>query len=179
MTKILETTKSFIDKSIGGWKSIRSTHTLAFQVFENTNSNILITKVKFDSKEVQDISNKFNTDIKSAIAIKISWEAKSDWIEDQAVTIDQTTLVFSQKDSYSGIVLKNKGYAESVHSCATYYIDQTGSLNIKTEYNSTLSFERINFLSENVRFRYSIIKSKSNNSIMQTSHSSEIREISN
>ena len=178
MTKILETTKSFIDKSIGAWKSIRSTHSLAFQEFENTNSNILISEINIDSEEVIEISEKFKSDLDADFALKITWEAKSDWIEEQKVDLDQTTLVFSEKDFYSGTIFKNKGYAELVHSFSNYYMDKKGGLNITTEYNSTVSFERINFLSKNVRFRYSIIKSKSNHAIIQTSHSSEIRDLS-
>ncbi len=177
MTKIPETAKSFIQKSLGTWKSIRSTHSLAFQEFENTNSNILISKINVDSKEVNEILEKFNYEIKDSFAIKIIWEAKSDWMEEEIVKGDQTTLLFSQKDQFSGLILKGKGYAELVHSCSNYFIDKEGGLNINTEYNSTIALERINFLSDNVRFRYSIIKSKLDNSIMQTSHSSEIREL--
>ena len=98
--------------------------------------------------------------------------------DEQIVKVDETILIFSKNCSSTGFILKNKGYAELIHSFSNYYLDQEGGLNITTEYNSTISFEKINFLSENVRFRYSIIKDKSNHSIIQTSHSSEIRELS-
>ena len=177
LKKISETINSFIDRSIGSWKSIRSSHSLAFQEFENTNSNILISKINIDNKEVKDILLDFNFELFEPFAIKITWEAKSDWIEESTLKVDQATLIFSKIDAYSGHILRNKGYAELVKSRSNYYLDQKGGLNITTEYNSTISFERINFLSENVRFRYSIIKSKSNLSVLQTSHSSEIREL--
>ena len=178
MRKKIETINSFIDKSIGSWKSIRSTHSLAFQEFENTNSNIIISKINIDSSEVNEILKDFNFELKSPFAIKISWKAKSDWVEEPIVKVDQATLIFSKNDSSKGLILKEKGYAELVPSFSNYYLDYEGGLNITTEYNSTISFERINFLSENVRFRYSIIKNKSTHSIIQTSHSSEIRELS-
>ena len=177
LKKIKETINSFIDKSIGSWKSIRSTHSLAFQEFENTNSNILISKIDIDNKEVKEILLDSNLDLFEPFAIKIKWKAKSDWTEESALKVDQATLIFSKNDSNSGHIIKNKGYAELVKSCSNYYLDQKGGLNITTEYNSTISFERINFLSENVRFRYSIIKSKLDSSILQTSHSSEIRKL--
>lgn len=178
MRKKIETINSFIDKSIGSWKSIRSTHSLAFQEFENTNSNILISKININSSEVNQILKDSNLELKSPFAIKISWEAKSDWVEEQIIKVDETTLIFSENDSTKGLILKDKGYAELVQSFSNYYLDNEGGLNITTEYNSSISFERINFLSENVRFRYSIIKNKSNHSIIQTSHSSEIRDLS-
>ena len=178
MRKKIETINSFIDKSIGSWKSIRSSHSLAFQEFENTNSKILISKININSSEVSEILKDFNLKLNSPFAVKISWEAKSDWIEEELFKVDQTILIFSEIDSSKGLILKNKGYAELVKSFSNYYLDNEGGLNITTKYNSTISFERINFLSENVRFRYSIIKNKSNHSIMQTSHSSEIRDLS-
>ena len=46
MTKNLTIINQFIDKSIGEWKSIRSTHTLAFQEFENSTSKIYIKHIK-------------------------------------------------------------------------------------------------------------------------------------
>ena len=179
MRKKIETINSFIDKSIGTWKSIRSTHSLAFQEFENTNSTISINNIKIDNIEASETLKNFNLELNDPFAIQIKWEAKSDWSEEQTAIFDQTTLIFSKNDSFSGIILKNKGYAESVKSCSNYFLDSEGGLNIKTEYDSTVSFERINFLSMNVRFRYSILKNKSNLSIIQTSHSSEIRELIN
>ena len=178
MKKKVETINSFIDNSIGSWKSIRSTHSLAFQEFENTNSNIIISKINLDSEEASEVLKNFNFQLKSPFAIKIIWEAKSDWTDEQIVKVDETILIFSKNCSSTGFILKNKGYAELIHAFSNYYLDQEGGLNIRSEYNSTISFEKINFLSENVRFRYSIIKDKSNHSIIQTSHSSEIRELS-
>ena len=178
MRKKIETINSFIDKSIGSWKSIRSTHSLAFQEFENTNSNIIISKININSSEVNQILKDSNLELNSSFAIKISWEAKSDWVEEQIIKVDETTLIFSENDSSKGLILKDKGYTELVQSVSNYYLDNEGGLNITTEYNSSITFERINFLSENVRFRYSIIKNKSNHSIIQTSHSSEIRDLS-
>ena len=45
MTKNLTIINQFIDKSIGEWKSIRSSHTLAFQEFENSTSKIYIKHI--------------------------------------------------------------------------------------------------------------------------------------
>ena len=55
MTKNLTTINQFIDKSIGEWKSIRSTHTLAFQEFENSTSKIYIKHINKKNKKVVEI----------------------------------------------------------------------------------------------------------------------------
>ena len=51
MKKNLTIINQFIDKSIGEWKSIRSTHTLAFQEFENSTSKIYIKHINKKSKK--------------------------------------------------------------------------------------------------------------------------------
>ena len=88
-------------------------------------------------------------------------------------------MIFLPKDENSGIVLRNKGYTESVISSSNYFVDKQNNLNIKTIYKSTVSEERISFLSAHIRSRFSIIRNKENNSVIQTSHTSEIRNIVN
>ena len=176
MKKNLTTIKDFIDKSIGEWKSIRSTHTLAFQEFENTTSNLIISYLDINNEEVNFIVNKFNFSLNPEFAISISWMATTNWIEEN-VTQNETILVFLPKDSNSGIILRNKGYSELIHCHSNYLLDDKNHLDIVTEYNSTISEEKVWFLSKNVRTRYSIIKNKNNNSLIQTSHTSEIRKL--
>jgi len=171
------TIKEFIDKSIGEWKSLRSTHTIAFQEFENTTSNIFISHISIDSNEAKDLLKKFSFSLNPKFAIKIIWQASSDWALEEESDQNDTTLIFSQKDINSGIILRNKGYAEMIHTYSNYFIDEQANLNITTEYNSIISEEKIWFISNHLRARYSLIKNKEFGSLIQTSHSSEIRKI--
>ena len=97
---------------------------------------------------------------------------------DQKIEEDKTILIFIPKDKNKGIILRNKGYTESEISSSEYLIDENENLNIKTIYSSTISEERICFLSSHIRSRYSVIRNHLNNTIMQTSHTSEIRNMS-
>ena len=179
MTKNLITINQFIQKSLGEWKSIRSTHSLAFQEVENSTSKILIKDIETKNKNVVELLEKFNLSTNSyVIAISISWKTISDWEMDQEYEKDQTTLLFLPKDKNSGIVLRNKGYTETLISSSEYFIDENNNLHIKTNYNSTISEERICFLSTHIRSRYSVTRNKDNNAVIQTSHTSEIRNIS-
>ena len=177
MKKNLITIKEFIDRSIGEWKSIRSTHTLAFQEFENTNSSLIISYQNIASNEVLEIKNKFNCSMNISFAIKITWKSFSEWSTENKSYESNTILIFVPKDEFTGILIKDKGYAEQIPSSSRYIIDESNTFNIKTEYNSTISEEKIWFLSENVRSRYSVIKNKINKGILQTSHATEIRKI--
>ena len=177
MKKNLITIKEFIDKSIGEWKSIRSTHTLAFQEFENTNSSLIISYQNIESDEVLDIKNRLKCSQDLSFAIKISWKSVSEWTTENKSQESKTILIFVPKDEFKGTLIKDKGYAELIPTSSRYYMDETKTFNIQSEYNSTISEEKIWFLSENVRSRYSVIKNKINNGILQTSHATEIRKI--
>ena len=177
MKKNLITIKEFIDKSIGEWKSIRSTHTLAFQEFENTNSSLIISYQDINCDEVLEMKNKFKSSQDISFAIQISWQSISEWETEIKSQENNTILIFCPKDEYTGILIKDKGYAEKIPSSSRYYMDENKTFNIQSDYNTTISEERIWFLSNNVRARYSIIKNKNNNGILQTSHATEIRKI--
>ena len=179
MKKNLKTINEFIQRSLGEWKSIRSTHSLVFQEVENSTSKIVIKKLEIKNKNVDKLLDKCNVSSNpSVIAISISWQAISDWEADQKIEEDETILLFIPRAKNKGIVLRNKGYTESIISSSEYLIDEYDNLNIKTVYNSTISAERICFLSTHIRSRYSVIRNNENNAVIQTSHTSEIRNIS-
>ena len=178
MAKNLTTINQFIDESIGEWTSIRSTHTLAFQEFENSTSKIYIKHINSKNKKVIEIFKNYNLNLNiESIAISIKWHAFSDWEEDNMSEGDETILIFLPKDENSGIVLQNKGYTESFISSSNYFFDEQNNLHIKTIYKSKVSEERISFLSTHIRSRFSTSRNLLNNSIIQTSHTSEIRNL--
>ena len=178
MTKNLTKINQFIDKSIGEWKSIRSTHTLAFQEFENSTSKIYIKDINSKNKKVIEIFKNYKLSFKQEnIAISIKWQAISDWEENDMSKGDETILIFLPKDDNSGIVLRNKGCTESFISSSNYFVDELNNLIFKTIYKSTVSEERISFLSTHIRSRFSTIRNLGNNSVIQTSHTSEIRNL--
>ena len=180
MTKNLITINQFIENSIGEWKSIRSTHTLAFQEFENSISKIYIKHINSKSRKVFEIFEKYNLSFnQKSISISIKWQTVSDWEEDNRDEEDETIFIFLPKDENSGILLRNKGYTESAISSSNYFIDKQNNLHIKTNYKSTVSEERICFLSTHIRSRFSTIRNQKNNSVIQTSHASEIRNLAN
>ena len=177
MTKNLTKINQFIDKSKGEWKSIRSTHTLAFQEFENSTSKIYIKRINSKNKKIVEIFKNYKLTLNlENIAISIKWQAISDW-DDDVSQGGETILIFLPKDENSGIVLRNKGYTESFISSSNYFVDEQNNLHIKTFYKSTVSEERISFLSTHIRSRFSTIRNLENNSVMQTSHTSEIRNL--
>ena len=151
MKKNLTAINLFIDNSIGEWKAIRSTHTLAFQEFENSTSKIYIKNINSKNKKVVEIFKNYKLSLNlESIAISIKWQAISDWEDEAMSSRDETILIFLPKDENSGIVLRNKGYTESFISSSNYFVDEQNNLHIKTFYKSTVSEERISFLSTHI-----------------------------
>jgi len=180
LTKNLTKINQFIDKSIGEWKSIRSTHTLAFQEFENSTSKIYIKNINSKNKKFIEIFKNYNLSLNlENKAISIKWRAISDWEEDDIRQEDESILIFLPKDENSGIILRNKGYTESFIASSNYFVDKQNNLHIKTIYKSKVSEESISFLSTHIRSRFSTIRNRENNSVIQTSHTSEIRNLAN
>jgi len=142
------------------------------------NSKIYIKYINSKNKKFIEIFKNYKLSLNlENIAISINWLAISDWDNDDISEKDETILIFLPKDENSGIVLSNKGYTESFISSSNYFLDEQNNLHIKTIYQSTVSEERISFLSTHIRSRFSTIRNLENNSVIQTSHTSEIRNL--
>ena len=60
--------EDFFTKSIGTWKSLRSSHNIAFGQIEEVNSNIEISPVTADDAELLKICEIYKADPKSSCA---------------------------------------------------------------------------------------------------------------
>jgi hypothetical protein len=60
------TVEDFFAKSVGTWKSLRSSHNIAFGQIEEVNSNIEISDVSADDAELQKICEIYKADPKSS-----------------------------------------------------------------------------------------------------------------
>ena len=76
------TIEQFVAQSIGDWKSMRSGHSLAFQIFEDVVSQISITSVENNDSRVLDLLNEAKIDSKHVSPFYMKWEADSDWEPD-------------------------------------------------------------------------------------------------
>ena len=82
--------EDFFLKSVGEWNSMRSSHSLAFQEFEEIRSTIKIVPIKNNESKVikllKDYS-KNNNEVKTAFLM--SWKAKSEW-DDENIKEDMS-----------------------------------------------------------------------------------------
>tara|TARA_Y100001970_G_C14223413_1_gene854055 strand:- start:2307 stop:2834 length:528 start_codon:yes stop_codon:yes gene_type:complete len=170
--------EQFFALSQGNWKSMRSSHSLAFQDFEDIKSNIKIKELNLLDKSVLKLNQILNkTDNHPACAIKIDWNSSNEWDPEEKASQGETILIAVPHSDNQGIFLRSKGYIEENQSISTYNLIKEDSLTLQTSYKSTITEERIWFVSSNVRCRYSLVKSINKSAIFQTSFSSEIRII--
>ena len=172
--------EEFFLKSVGEWNSMRSGHTLAFQEFEDIRSKIKIVPSKRNDSRV-DKFLKDNSITTNAVnkAFLINWEAKSEWGEENQKenSSGESILVPIEISKKKGKLIRSIGYTEAVQVESSYKILDDGTLIIYSDYSHISTEERIWFVSNNLRSRFSVTRAIDSLAILQTSYASEIRSI--
>ncbi len=172
--------ENFVAKSKGSWRSMRSSHSLAFKYFEEVISKIDIEPLNcLDSAVLELLKNKNYLSKKHIAPFKVNWESKSDWesLDNDNVSQGFNILIPIPKNENKGEMIRSSGYAENIESVSEYTFLADDTFILHSSYNQTYVEERIWFASKNVRCRSSIIKSLDRESIIQTSFASEVRII--
>ena len=173
------TIEQFVAQSIGDWKSMRSGHSLAFQIFEDVVSEISIISIQKDDPRVLKLLNKIGISSEGICPFFMKWEADSDWEPDNPgeVSKGECLLIPIPEDNSTGRLIRSIGYAELEEAISTYHILDDGTFTLKTQYGQSIAEERIWFVSDNVRCRSSIIRTSEGAGILQASFASEVRRL--
>ena len=170
--------EQFFLKSVGEWNSMRSGHSLAFQEFEEIRSKIKILPAKKDDPRViKLLKNNLITPYEEKKAFLISWDAKSDWNDENKKenSSGESILVPVQISKKEGKLIRSVGYTEAIQVISLYKILDDGTLILYSKYNHIFTEERIWFISNNLRSRSSVTRANDSLAILQTSYASEIR----
>jgi phycoerythrin-associated linker protein len=170
---------TFVDRSLGRWKSQRSSHNLAFQHFEQVLSTIDITAIAPDAPEVVELCQQHGFAPHLAQRpFQMNWAGESDWDDDSVVSGTCLLIPIPDTDPASpnrGKLLRSQGYAETMPAVGEYHFNEEGIFVLLTEYDRAAAEERIWFGTENLRFRVSLIKTSRGTGVVTASFSSEIR----
>ena len=170
--------EEFFLKSVGEWKSMRSGHSLAFQEFEDIRSNIKIIPAKSnDSRVIKLLKGNLNSSNEVKKAFLITWKAKSEWGEEhqQENSAGESILIPLEISKTEGKIIRSIGYTEAIQITSLYKLLNDGTLIIYSNYNNISTEERIWFVSNNLRSRFSVTRAINSLAILQTSYASEIR----
>ena len=134
--------EQFVAHSLGEWRSMRSSHSLAFKHFEEIVSKIQIKPLdKSDPKVQEIIQNDCTDDRKVAAPFQISWEADSNWSDSQESEMlkGSTILVPIVFKEGEGLIIRSMGYTEKMKARSKYSFLSDGTMVLTTDYNFSLT----------------------------------------
>ena len=174
--------EQFIALSEGEWRSMRSGHSIAFKQFEQVISKLTVTILNHDDLKVKDLLSTTSNSNRNYISpFHIKWEVEDEWEHNNSLqeSSGSSILIPIPETSTSGLLIRSIGYTEPIPSLSTYTFLSDGTFTLSTEYEKTVTEERIWFLSKSVRCRSSVVYIGKKSGIVQTSFASEIRMQSN
>lgn len=151
----------FFEMSSGKWVSQRTTHHLAFRRSETGESAIQVETLSVDHPKVLEICTLHNVDPQTAVGGAIvTWQSSMGWDKEDENHAGSTVFVLvpNADNEREGLLLRERGYAETVPVAGHYIIDDEDGLVLTTEYETMSSVERFWFAGPGVRLRTSTVK---------------------
>ncbi len=151
----------FFEQSAGKWQSQRTTHHLPFRRAETGDSQIYVEALPADNPKVIAICEMHEVDPAKAVGgAFVSWDGSMQW--DKEDENHQGTTIFAlipdNEEGSSGVLLRERGYAEIVPIAGRYHIDGDNGLVLATEYETMTTLERFWFVNPNLRLRTSTVQ---------------------
>lgn len=171
------TVEEFFEKSLGDWKSQRSSHNLVWGQFEAVTSEIKIDARSASDSSVIELCEQNSVNIDDVIlSLSMSWEGESDWDDNE--TMSGSTVMSVVKDTpTTGRLLRSMGYAEEIPAVGTWEMTADGTFVLTTSYDAAAAEERIWFATPDLRMRVSQIRTSSGRGVVTASFSTEIRKL--
>ena len=152
----------FFEQSAGDWRSLRTTHHLAFRRTEQGESQITVEPLGADDPKVASICQMHAVDAALAIGgADVRWDGSMAWDRQEDENHTGSTvfaLVPDSPDARTGKMLRERGYAEIVPVVGEFSMDAQNGLMLVTEYETMSSIERFSFPEANLRMRTSTVK---------------------
>ncbi|CDM98454.1 MAG: phycobiliprotein lyase [Limnospira sp. PMC 1291.21] len=151
----------FFNMSAGRWRSLRTTHHLAFRQAEKGFSDINVTSLTADDPQVAEICKMHDIDPSLAAGgAHVTWNGEMAWDKEDENHKGSTVfaIVPDPDDPRRGRMLRERGYAEIVPVIGRFEMDEEDGLTLITEYETMSSIERFWFVGPHVRMRSSAVK---------------------
>lgn len=152
----------FFQQSAGQWRSLRTTHHLAFRRTEKGESEIRVEALAADHPKVIEICQMHDIDPSLAIGgALVHWEGSMAWDRNEDENHTGSTVFALVPDDLThrcGKLLRERGYAEIVPVVGQFHMDEEDGLVLTTDYETMSSTERFWFASPSLRLRTSTVK---------------------
>jgi hypothetical protein len=155
----------FFRLSCGRWRSQRSSHHLLHRRAEAGGSWIEVVELKPDDPRLQAIATLHGQDPGSLVGgCRVTWSGSMAW--DKAGEAHEGESVFGliplDDRGRAGLLLRDRGYAETAPVAGRFAMDERDGLLLTTEYETMQSLERFSFAGPDVRLRTSTVQGLSN-----------------
>ena len=157
---------SFFRLSCGRWTSQRSQHHLLHRRAEAGASFIVVEELHKGDARLAEIAQRNNESVERIIGgCWVRWSGSMAWDRAGESHEDQTMfgLIPSDDAGRSGLLLRDRGYAEKAPVAGHFHMDAENGLILTTDYEMMSSLERFWFAGPNLRLRTSTVQGLSNN----------------
>ena len=157
---------SFFRLSCGRWTSQRSQHHLLHRRAEAGASFIVVEELHKGDARLAEIAQRNNESVERIVGgCWVRWSGSMAWDRAGESHEDQTMfgLIPSDDAGRSGLLLRDRGYAEKAPVAGQFHIDAENGLILTTDYEMMSSLERFWFAGPNLRLRTSTVQGLSNN----------------
>ena len=157
---------SFFRLSCGRWTSQRSQHHLLHRRAEAGASFIVVEELHKGDARLAEIAERNNESVERIIGgCWVRWSGSMAWDRAGESHEDQTMfgLIPSDDAGRSGLLLRDRGYAEKAPVAGEFRMDDENGLILTTDYEMMSSLERFWFAGPNLRLRTSTVQGLSNN----------------
>ncbi|MFM8605757.1 MAG: phycobiliprotein lyase [Cyanobium sp.] len=165
MSASIEDALSFFRLSCGRWRSQRSSHHLLHRRAEAGGSFIEVVELGLEDPRLQAIAALHGRDPAGLVGgCRVTWSGSMAW--DKAGEAHEGESVFglipTDERGRAGLLLRDRGYAESAPVAGRFAMDDRDGLLLSTDYETMSSLERFSFAGPDVRLRTSTVEGLSN-----------------
>ena len=156
---------SFFRLSCGRWRSQRSSHHLLHRRAEAGGSFIEVVELEAADPRLEAIAVLHGQDPAGLVGgCRVRWSGSMAW--DKAGEAHEGESVFglihSDERGRQGLLLRDRGYAETAPVAGHFSMDDRDGLLLTTSYETMNSLERFSFAGPDVRLRTSTVEGLSN-----------------
>ena len=166
MTLDISDALSFFRLSCGRWTSQRSQHHLLHRRAEAGSSFIVVEELLKGDERLAEIAARNGESVERIIGgCWVRWSGSMAWDRAGESHEDQTMfgLIPTDEAGRSGLLLRDRGYAEKAPVAGQFRMDAENGLILTTDYEMMSSLERFWFAGPNLRLRTSTVQGLSNN----------------
>ena len=165
MSASIEDALGFFRLSCGRWRSQRSSHHLLHRRAEAGGSFIEVIEIGRDDPLLHSIATLHGRDPAGLVGgCRVTWSGSMAW--DKAGEAHEGESVFglipTDERGRAGLLLRDRGYAETAPVAGQFAMDERDSLLLSTNYETMSTLERFSFSGPDVRLRTSTVEGLSN-----------------